>query len=99
MVWTYILIMRIKFHYFLARVVPHSWSGMVENMCQDLMAIAPTVMPIPIRKSIKNMPWLGSARCYNIDCRHKWTVFAPYGIDPEIEMECPRCEQQAGILV
>ena len=96
---TRFLMWRIIFLTNLARLVPISWSGSVENFAQACLSRANTASPMSIDSLALGQPWLGRAVCQDINCRNEWTCFLPNGADPDIELECPACEQPAGVLV
>lgn len=95
---TWLLVQRIMVHAWLARICPVDYAHIFDDMAYGLASKASKAKPMkkPWRSTKK--PWLGEATCFNIDCRHKWTVFAPSGIDPEIDLECPACGQDTGAL-
>ena len=93
------LILRIRFHYWLARHAPYSMVAMIERGMTNLIAKGASVKPLPRERAMPGFPWLGAARCEDIDCRWGWTVFAPEGINPEVTLVCPACDQEAGVLV
>lgn len=96
---TRLLMLRILAHTWLARIVPYSLVGWVEGQSLALLAQAASAKPMLTKDARPGVPWLGRAVCQDIDCRHEWQCFAPNGVDPDIELECPACEQQAGVLV
>ena len=96
---TRLMIARILFHGWLARIVPSWLGGYIDDMGMGLMIELAYCAPLPSEQAIAGMPWYGRAVCENIDCRHKWRVFAPDGVDIDVELECPSCEKSTGSLV
>lgn len=99
MLYTKFLIARIRFHSYIARRIPSKAAHLVDSMVLDLLSISRKAVPIPIKDSSLGVPWLGEARCEDMNCGYRWNVFAPNGVDPEINLECPECGNESGVLV
>lgn len=96
---TRLMIGRILFHGWLARNVPSWLGGYIDDMGMDLMIQLSQYKPLPSEQALAGWPWYGMAVCESINCRHKWAVFAPDGVDVDIELICPSCEDNTGSLV
>ena len=72
----------------------------LDEMGRDLVKYVRHLPPTPVRDRQLGKPFSAKAVCQDIDCREKWDVVSLGDTDPLVEyIECPKCDQETGVLV
>jgi hypothetical protein len=79
-----------------ARRVPVSLGSRLDDLAYSMIAASRHLPPMSRYNARLGAPFLGKAVC--LHCADKWRFYSPIGVDPEIEMTCPRGHEAGRVI-